>query len=50
MAQLSRMVSRKRYKDKTKLRCPKCKSDKVKKGSDFYLCNNPHCLHLWSRK
>jgi hypothetical protein len=28
-------------------KCPYCKSDKVKEGSDFYMCNNPHCLHIW---
>ncbi|MCK9371361.1 hypothetical protein M0R04_15715 [Candidatus Dojkabacteria bacterium] len=32
------------------MKCPYCSSDKVKEGSDFYLCNNPHCLHIWGKK
>jgi hypothetical protein len=31
------------------MKCPYCKSDKFKEGSDFYLCNNPHCLHIWKK-
>ena len=31
------------------MKCPVCNSDKIKAGTDFYLCNNPHCLHLWGK-
>ena len=29
------------------MNCPYCKSKAVVEGSDFYLCNNPHCLRIW---
>jgi len=32
------------------MNCPYCKSNKVVKGSDFYVCNNPHCLRIWLKK
>ena len=32
------------------MKCPYCTSYKVREGSDFCMCNNPHCLHIWVKE